>query len=170
MITYILGLGFIDRNQKVEEKMSRINQNQLKEDISRHLSSDERLLSIGVLKRVPSTGLLLLTKGIGWFLTEDFYVGVTDQRLIILPETSKGDVRVLGEDVIFADFTEVMFYTDAFNNTILDIHKIYKGNPLKLRFKPGHQIQGTDQFDFIAAVTQGKNAHEESMAKAYPAP
>jgi len=139
--------------------MSRINQTQIGHEISQHLSSHERLLSIGVFKRVPSTGWLFLTRGMAWFLTEDMYVGVTDQRLIILPNSRKGDQRGLGENVIYADFYEVAFYNDPLNNLILSVQKLYKDQPLKLRFKPHYQFQGMDQFDFIAAVKQGKKSH-----------
>jgi len=52
---------------------------------------------------------------------------------------------------------------EVLNNAILDVQKIYEGEPLKLRFKPGYQFQGMNQFDFIAAVKQGKNSHVESV-------
>jgi len=91
-----------------------------------------------------------------WILTSKFYVGVTDKRLIILPESSKNH-----ESVIVADFDEVDFSTDLLNNTVLDINKTYRGEPLKLRFKSGYQFEGMDQFDFIAAVKMGKEAMRE---------
>ena len=142
--------------------MSHINQTQIKQEISQYLSSDEHLLSIGALKRVPSTGWLLLTRGMAWFFFRDVFVGVTDQRLIILPDPKKKYQTEMGENVIFANFSEVRFYTDALNNSILEVQKIFKGEPLKLRFKPGYQFQGEDQFDFITAVKQGMKAHSEA--------
>jgi len=131
--------------------MSQINQSQIKKNFSDVLNDEETLVSIGIMKKVPSTSWLLLSRGMAWILATKFYVGVTDQRLIILPVSSQG-----GEPVIFADFAEVAFITDPLNNTILDIQKTYQGDPLKLRFKSGYQFDGMDQFDFIAAVKQGK--------------
>jgi len=136
--------------------MSQINQSQIKNNISEHLKGDENLLSLGVMKKVPSTSWLLLSRGMAWILASKFYVGVTDQRLIILPESPKSY-----ESVIFADFDEINFSTDPLNNTILNIQKTYQGEPLKLRFKSGYQFDGMDQFDFIGAVKQGKRAAKE---------
>lgn len=136
--------------------MAQINQSQIKKILSDILDDEEKLLSIGVMKKVPSTSWLLLSRGMAWILASKFYVGVTDQRLIIFPESSKSN-----ESVIFVDFDEVDFSTDPLNNTILDIQKTYRGEPLKLRFKSGYQIEGMDQFDFIAAVKQGKSGTKE---------
>jgi hypothetical protein len=136
--------------------MAQINQTLIKKNISDILDDEEKLVSIGVMKKVPSTSWLLLSRGMAWILTSKFYVGVTDKRLIILPESSKSH-----EYVIIADFDEVDFSTDLLNNTVLDIKKTYRGEPLKLRFKSGYQFEGMDQFDFIAAVKQGKGAMKE---------
>jgi hypothetical protein len=133
--------------------MSQINQSQIEKIISEYLNDEEKLLSISIMKKVPSTSWLLLSRGMAWILASKFYVGVTDQRLIILPESSQSHV-----DVVFADFDQVDFSTDPLNNTVLDIQKTYHGEPLKLRFKSGYQFQGMDQFDFITAVKQGKSA------------
>ena len=143
--------------------MAYINPEQIKKWFSQYLSGEEHLVSIGVFKKVPSTGCLLLTKGMAWLLSQEFYVAVTDQRLIILPSSRKRRQDWMQENIIYADFNEVEFYADALNNTILDIQKIYEGEPLKLRFKPGYQFQETNQFDFIAAVKQGKKSHTESV-------
>ena len=138
--------------------MDRINQTQIKNEFTQYLSKAENLISIGIFKNVPSTTSVMLTRGMTWFFAPTFFVGVTDQRLIIIPEVVKQ-----GQSMIDAGFDEVEFYTDALNNTILDIQKIYQGKPLKLRFKPGYHFQGMDQFDFIAAVKQGKKSHAESV-------
>ncbi len=130
---------------------------------SEYLYGEESMVSIGVFKKVPSTGWLLLTKGMAWLLSQQFYVGVTDRRLIILPASRNKRQDWMQDNMIYAGFDEVEFYGDALNNTILDVHKIYEGEPLKLRFKPGYQFHGMDQFDFIAAVKQGKNSHAESV-------
>ena len=143
--------------------MARINQTKVEKDISQYLSSEEHLISIGVFKKVPSTGSLMLTRGMTWLLSQRFYVGVTDQRLIILPDLRKKNQEGMGENVIYAAFDEVEFFTGAFNTTILDVQKHFEGTPLKLRFKHDYQFQGMDQFDFIAAVKQGKNSHVESV-------
>jgi len=141
--------------------MAYINQKLIKKAFSQYLSSEEHLLSIGVFKKVPSTKWLLLSKGMVWLLSREFYVGVTDQRLIVLPASKAKRLSGMEDDVIAAGFDEVEFYTDALNNTILDIQKIYQGEPLKLRFKSGYRFQGMDQFDFIAAVKQGKQVLNE---------
>jgi len=143
--------------------MAYINPTQIEKWFSEYLFGEERLMSIGVFKKVPSTGWLLLTKGMAWLLSQEFYVGVTDQRLIILPTSKRKTQNWMQEEMIYAGLDEVDFYGDALNNTILDVHKIYEGEPLKLRFKPGYQFHGMDQFDFIAAVKQGKNSHAESV-------
>lgn len=136
--------------------MAQTNQSEIEKIISEYLNDEEKLLSITVMKKIPSTSWLLLSRGMAWVLASKFYVGVTDQRLIILPES-----RQNYEAVIFVDFAEVDFTTDPLNNTILDIQKTYRGEPLTLRFKSGTQFQGMDQFDFIAAVKQGKAAEDE---------
>lgn len=141
--------------------MSYINQTQIKKMISQYLSEGEHLVSLGILKRVPPTSYLLLTRGMAWILAKEFYVGVTDQRLIILPGPKQFWERRLEQSVIFADFIDVEFYTDPLNNTILDVQKLYKGVPLKLRFKPRFNFEGMDQFDFITAVKQGKGTSAE---------
>jgi len=138
--------------------MARINQTLIKKELSEYFSSEERLISIGVFKKIPSTTSLMLTRGMTWLFSQRFYVGVTDQRLIILPGNSRQ-----GQNVIYAGFDEVEFYTGAFNTTILDIQKLFNGTPLKLRFEPGYQFQGMDQFDFITAVKQGKKSPAESV-------
>jgi len=133
--------------------MARISQTHIMNEFKQYLSKSEKLISIGIFKNVPSRGSLMLTRGMTWFFAPKFFVGVTDGRLIIVPEVVKQ-----GQSMIDAGFDEVEFYTDAFNTTVLDVHKLYKGKPLKLRFKPGYQFQGMDQFDFIAAVKQGKKS------------
>jgi len=143
--------------------MARINQTKVEKELSQYLSSEEHLISIGVFKKIPSTGWLMMTRGMAWVLSQQFYVGVTDQRLIILPDLRNKNQKGMGENVIYAGFDEVEFFTGAFNTTILDVQKHFEGTPLKLRFKPDYQFQGMDQFDFIAAVKQGKNSHVESV-------
>lgn len=133
--------------------MAQLNQTLIKKELSQHLSSGENLISIGIFKKVPTTTSLMFTRGMTWWFSRRFYVGVTDQRLIAIPEVSKQ-----GQNAIFAGFDEVEFYTGSFNTTILEVQKLYNGTPLKLRFKPGYQFQGLDQFDFIAAVKKGKKS------------
>ena len=136
--------------------MARMSDKQIKNSCSRYLSKDESLLIIGIFKRIPSVSWLLLTRGMAWILSEKIYVGVTDRRMIILPESRVKSKQETAEDVIYAGFDEVAFNTDPLNNTILEIQKSYKNQPLKLRFKSGYQFMGLDQFDFIAAVKRGK--------------
>ena len=138
--------------------MTTIDQNKIKEGFSRYLSGGEQLTSIGVFKKVPTTGSLMLTRGMTWFWARRFFVGVTDRRLIILPDRVNRMQARMSEDVIVADFDEVAFQVDAFNNSILSIQKSQQEKPLNLRFKPGVQVDGIDQFDFIAAVKQGQNS------------
>ena len=151
--SFILELPIGIRNQNKEYTMARISQTQIKNEFTQYLSKRENLISIGIFKKVPSTTSLMLTRGMTWLFSPRFYVGVTDQQLIVIPEVSKQ-----GQDEIYAGFSDVEFYTDAFNTTVLDIQKIYQGRPLKLRFKPGYHFQGMDQFDFIAVVKQGKKS------------
>jgi hypothetical protein len=139
--------------------MTQIQQAQVKQAICDYLEDGEQLVSIGVFKKVPSTSWLLLTRGMAWILASRFYVGVTNRRLMVLPDSSQIG---RGEAAIFADFDEVDFYTDPLNNIILDIQKTYQGAPLKLRFKSGYTFEGMDQFDFISAVKQGKAALKEA--------
>ena len=141
--------------------MSQNYQSQVKKAISQYLLEEEQMVAIGVLKRVPLTSHLLLTRGMAWIFAKEFYVGVTDRRLIILPGSKPKRGEGFGEEPIFADFDQVAFYTDPLNNTILDVQKIYQGVPLKLRFKTGFQFEGMNQFDFIAAVKQGKSISAE---------
>ena len=135
--------------------------NRIIDIFSRHLESDEDLISVGAFKKVPSTSCLLLTRGMAWFFAEDFYVGVTTKRLIILPKSMK---NVLYTNVISVDLNQVEFYEDAFNNSILKVQVTYKGQPLKLRFKSRDQTLDWNPFDFIAAVQQGKHSSETAQA------
>lgn len=138
--------------------MKTLDQIQINQNFSPHLAGDEKLVSVGVFKKVPSISWLLLTKGFAWLLTQRFFVGVTDQRLIILPEPTQGKQIAMDEQVIYASFNEVSFSNDPLKNIILMIDKTFKGEPLNLRFDPSMIIKGFDQFDFIAAVKQAQTS------------
>jgi len=140
--------------------MDPISHQKLMQEISKYISSEEKLVSFGIFKRIPSITFLLLTKLLAWVLTEDFYVGVTDHRLIILPLIKRIRGKALYGDVIYAEFDEVSFKEEYLNVTILSVKKTFKGQPLNLRFKYGYQSQGYDPFEFIAAVQQGKSAQD----------
>ena len=133
--------------------MSPANQAQINGAISESLAAGEELLAIGSFKRFPPTSWLVLTRGFAYLLAPRFYVGVTDQRLIILPESG---LSTPDRGTIEAGFDEVSFSNDLFNNPVLDIQKSYQGKPLKLRFSSSHYLKGMDQFDFIAAVKKGQ--------------
>jgi hypothetical protein len=138
--------------------MSSKNQSRMKNDFSGYLSREENLVTIGLFKQVPQTSHLLLSKGIAWLFSKEFEVAVTNQRLIILPSSR----HIWQEqDAIFADFDEVEFYKGLLSMTVLDVQKNYHGKPLQLRFQPGYDYQGMDQFDFIAAVKQAKEKQVE---------
>jgi hypothetical protein len=137
--------------------MSQISQEKVREGFSRHLLPEEKLVCIGALQKVPTTSYLLLTKGLAWFFSQQFYVAVTDRRLMILPASSVKHYQNNREDVIFLNFDEVEF-TTLLSNIILNVELIHKGSPLKLRFRSGFKFNGLDQFDFIAAVKQGKQS------------
>ena len=137
--------------------MKTLNQIQINKIFSPHLSGEEKLVSVGVFKKVPSVSWLLLTKGFAWLLTQRFFVGVTNQRLIILPEPKQGKQIAIDEQVIYAAFNEVSFSNDPLKNILLMIDKTFKGEPLNLRFDSSMMIKGYDQFDFIAAVKQAQS-------------
>jgi hypothetical protein len=139
--------------------MAHLTPKQIEKWLSQYLTDDEHLVSFAVFKKVPSVGWLLLTKGMAWVFSQKLYVGVTNQRLIILPASRKRKRSGMQEDAIYAGLNEVEFYVDGLNTTILNIQKTYEGEPLKLRFKSDNQVQGMDQFDFIAAVKERKEAH-----------
>lgn len=134
--------------------MNRISCDHIEQELSEHLSNGENLISIGIFKKVPSITWMLFTKGFAWLLTQEFSVGVTDQRLIILPRSVNKRSIESFEDVIFADFSEVRLYEGFFRNTMLDIHKMYKGQPLSLRYKSDCIPEGINLYDFIAVVKQ----------------
>ena len=138
--------------------MSPLNQTGIERVFSNYLSSEEHLVTIGLFKKVPPTSHLLLSKGMAWMFSKRVYVAVTEQRLIILPSSCQIKQE---QNVIFAGFDEVEFYQGLMSTTILDVQKNYHGKPLKLRFKSSYRYQGMDQFDFIAAVKQGKRAKVE---------
>ena len=140
--------------------MAKINQNEIRKDISKHLSSAENLKSIAVFKKVPSTGKMMLTRGMAWSFARQFYIGATDRHLIIVPRKANKIQARMGEDVIFAKYDEIDFYLDNFNNVILNLKNGYQGKPMKLRLRSGYQIEGMDQLDFIAAVKAKKQAHD----------
>ena len=132
--------------------MKTISRSQVEQIISGYLQNEEELVSVGIFKQMPSITWLLLTRGMAWFLTKAFYVGVTNQRLIVLPFTIRSEEGF--EEPIFADFGETQLYNGPFNNTVLEIQKIYKGEPLKLRFITGRFSQGFDLYEFVAALKQ----------------
>jgi hypothetical protein len=133
--------------------MSPINQAQIKQTIGESLEAGEELLSIGSFKKIPPTSWLLLTRGFAYLLAPRFYVGVTDRRMIILPESS---LNAFDKGTMTAGFDQVSLTSDLFNNTVLDIQKTYQGVPLQLRFSSSQKFEGIDQFDFIAAVKKGQ--------------
>jgi hypothetical protein len=132
--------------------MRYISRSQVEQVISGYLQNEETLVSVGIFKQMPSITWLLLTKGMAWFLTRAFYVGVTSQGVIILPYTTRNEEKF--EDAIFADYDDTQLYNGPFNNTVLEIQKMYKGEPLKLRFITGRFSQGFDLYEFIAALKQ----------------
>ena len=137
--------------------MRTLDQIQINKIFSPHLSGEEKLVSVGVFKKVPSISWLLLTKGFAWLLTQRFFVAVTDQRLIILPEAKKGKKIATDEQVICAAFNEVSLSNDPLKNILLMIDKTFKGEPLNLRFDSSTMVKGYDQFDFITAVKQAQS-------------
>jgi hypothetical protein len=136
--------------------MKTLSQIQINKIFSPYLSGAEKSVSVGVFKKVPSISWLLLSKGFAWLLTKRFFVGVTDQRLIILPEPKQGKQITIDEQVIYAAFNEVSLSNDPLKNIILTIEKTFKGEPLNLRFDGSTMIKGFDQFDFIAALKQAQ--------------
>jgi len=127
---------------------------QIKSALSQHLAADDKLKAIGVFKKVPSTSWLLLTRGFAWLVTQDFHVGVTDQHLVILPVLKRCGFKRPYDDVIIANFNEVHLHEGPLKNTMLDIQKTYKGEPLNLRYKNECVPEGMDLYDFITAVKQ----------------
>ena len=136
--------------------MSQKNSKQIKETFLEYLSGKERLMAIGVFKKVPTTWMCFLTRGIAWFWAEEFYVAVTDQRLILLPDLEQKDLGYVLRQAAVIDFDEVNIAEGPFQSTILDIQKHNQLGGLKLRFKPGYSFMGNNKFDFIAAVMRGK--------------
>ncbi len=134
--------------------MYKISLDQMKAALSTYLNENEELEAIGIFKKVPSTSFLLLTRGMAWFLSRDFHIGVTDQRLVILPVTKRSLATGKYEEVIYADYAEVHLHEGPLNNTMLDIQKIYKGKPLNLRYKTNLMPEGLDLYEFITAVKQ----------------
>ena len=138
--------------------MSRLNQKQIKDIFANQLSPLERLMAIGAFKKVPPTGMLLLTRGLAWLFSEVVYVAVTNWRLILLtdPNQKGSDLGpAFAEDV---SFNQIEFIETPIQNTILLIHPPSWGEALKLRFKPGYDFLGSNIFDFIAAVKMGQAA------------
>jgi len=143
--------------------MDRLIHNPIHDAFAHHLEAEEKLVSVGVFKKVPSTPFFLLTRGIAWLLTQDFYVGVTNQQLIILPASQKKMGKAVFEDAFFVRFEEVELTEGIFKNTVLDIKKMYRGYHLKLRFKTRDRSLDWNPFDFIASVQQGKKGHTEGV-------
>lgn len=134
--------------------MTRLGIDQIKAALSKHLSPGEALEAIGIFKKVPSISCLFLSRGMAWVLTQEFHIGVTDQRMVILPVSKRCGAFGEYEDAIYADFTEVLLHEGPLNNTMLDIQKMYKGKPLHLRHKSTRFPEGLDLYAFIAAVKQ----------------
>jgi len=132
--------------------MKTLTQTQLNKIFSPYLSDEETLVSVGIFKKVPSISWLLLTKGFAWLLTQRFFVAVTDQRVILLPETNNRSQIPIAEQAIVAAFDDVALSNDPLKNIILMVDKTFNGEPLNLRFDGRMMIKGVDQFDFIAAV------------------
>ena len=136
--------------------MSQKNSKQIKETFLEYLSGKERLMAIGVFKKVPTTWMCFLTRGIAWFWSEEFYLAVTNQRLILLPDLERKDLGHVLKEAAVIEFDEVEVSEGPFQSTILDIQKHNQLGVLKLRFKPGYNFMGSNMFDFIAALKRGK--------------
>jgi hypothetical protein len=143
--------------------MKRTKNDQMMNNLNLHLVDGEEIISIGIFKKMPSTSWLLLTKGLAWILTQEFYVAVTNQRLIILPGATHRRRLQSFEDPIFADFNKVRLYEGPLKNTMLDVHKMYKGSPLNLRFKTECLPEGIDLYDFISALRQRTASSSENL-------
>ena len=141
--------------------MERLAHHPIATAFAQYLEAEENLVSVGGFKKVPTTSFFLLTRGIAWMLTQDFYVGVTNQRIIVLPVSQKRFGEMVFDDAFFVSFDAVELTEDLFNNTILKIQKLYRGYHLKLRFKTRDQTADWNPFEFIAAVQHGKQAAEK---------
>lgn len=135
--------------------MSQKNSKQIKETFLEYLSGKEYLRAIGVFKKVPTTWMCFLTRGIAWFWSEEFYVAVTNQRLILLPDLERKDLGDVVREAASIDFDEVDISEGPFQNSFLEIQKHNQLGVLKLRFKPGYNFIGSNKFDFIAALKHG---------------
>jgi hypothetical protein len=69
-----------------------------------------------------------------WILIWEFYVAVKNQHLVVLPVARRFETRRPYADAIYANFDEVYLNEGPIGNTILDIRKMYKGEPLNLRY------------------------------------
>ena len=147
--------------------MTFINQKHIKEMFLKHLSPLEYLMAIGVFKKVPQPGTLLLTRGLACLFSEVYYVAVTNWRLILLPDPNQGGSGQSFGPVRHAGFDETAFFDGPFQNTILEIQKHKRKGGLRLCFKPGYDFMGSDKYDFIAAVKMGQAAL--IAAQPYPA-
>lgn len=141
--------------------MERLAHHPIATAFAQYLEAEENLVSVGGFKKVPTTSFFLLTRGIAWMLTQDFYVGVTNQRIIVLPVSQKRFGEMVFDEPFFVSFDAVELSEDLFNNTILKIQRLYRGYHLKLRFKTRDQTVDWNPFEFIAAVQQGKKIYKQ---------
>lgn len=128
----------------------------IKDIFANQLSPLERLMAVGVFKPRPPTGTRLLTRGVAWLFSDVVYVAVTNWRLILLSDPNQKGLDWAVQNLAVLGFNEVDFLDGPFQSIILRVHQPGRGGVLKLRFKPGYNFLGSNQFDFIAAVKMGQ--------------
>jgi len=130
--------------------MARVSFKQIVREITPFLNEDEILLSAGIFKERASVGLLMLTRFLARFYMPEFFAGVTDQSVIILPLDRES--RHVNDDRVFRlDFSAVEFKGNSF--------LVYreKGSPLELRFASEcFYVEDFNKNEFIGAVYHGK--------------
>lgn len=122
-----------------------------------YLQKGERIISVGVFRKIPSVSAMIMTRCMARFFTQISIIAVTDKRVILLPESKRGE-SLVGKPMDAIGFDDVSFSESFFYSTMVEIRLPGEDSPLRLRFSGKNRSLGLDKNDFIGAVYQGKKA------------
>ena len=131
---------------------------QVDKEFSQYLSTDERVKASGFFRKVPSIRMWMLTRGFARFFSKEFLVGVTDQRVLVIPINRVEGKTVYG-DALNINTQDIRFGFGWFNDLIVRFRLSDSNHRLKLRFASGPFSDQTDRLHFLKALEEFHSMH-----------
>lgn len=124
-------------------------------EISPYLKDNEKIESMGVFRKIPTTMMMMFTRGMAMYFVKMNLIIVTDSRIIVFPVIKENEGK-LGEPVESVGFDDIQFSEHWLYSTVMEIDLPDEDLPLRLRFSGQNRSLGLDKNDFIGAVYKRK--------------